>query len=92
MDTYGKWIEYQMTPEMNWRNIEIDDLRPISSFDISKNEQLGEAFNWKKTQPLSKLDHQQKGTKLNFLDFKLQINKCYHFIKVNKKGPDQNIF
>ena len=58
-----------MTTEMNWRNIDIDHVRPISSFDVSKDEELGEAFNWKNTQPLLKQDHQQKGTKF----FKLSI-------------------
>ena len=24
VDLYKKWIEFQMSPEMNWQNIEID--------------------------------------------------------------------
>ena len=48
-DTYRKWIEYQMIPEMNWLNIEIYHVRPISSFDISKDKELMEAFCWKNT-------------------------------------------
>ena len=27
--TYKKWIEFQMTPDMNWTNIEIDHVKPI---------------------------------------------------------------
>ena len=52
VETYRKEIEYQMTPDMIWDNIEIDHVRPISSFDISDDEQLKEAFNWRNTQPL----------------------------------------
>ena len=34
IDLYRKWIEFQMTDDMNWNNIEIDHLKPISSFDV----------------------------------------------------------
>ena len=51
-DTYKLWIEFQMAPEMNWSNIEIDHVKPISSFDISDDEQLKEAFNWRNAQLL----------------------------------------
>ena len=40
IETYKRWIECQMTPEINWSNIEIDHVRPISSFDISDDEQM----------------------------------------------------
>ena len=32
-----------MIPDMTWDNIEIDHVRPISSYDISDDEQLKEA-------------------------------------------------
>ena len=48
-ETYRKWIEWKMTPEMNWTNIEIDHKRAVCLFDVSKDEELKEAFNWKKT-------------------------------------------
>ena len=59
-DTYRKWIEFQMTPFRNWKKNDIDHARLISSFDISNDEKLKEAFCWKKTQPLLKENHQQK--------------------------------
>ena len=34
IDTYRKWIEYQMTPEMNCRNIEIDHMKPLCLFEM----------------------------------------------------------
>ena len=61
--TYKKWIEFQMTPEMNWGNIEIDHNKAICLLDLSKDEELREAFCWKNTQPLLRKDHQLKGTK-----------------------------
>ena len=42
--TYRKWIKYQMTPEMNWQNIESDHRKPIGMFDVSKDEELKEPF------------------------------------------------
>ena len=85
IETYKKRIEYQMTPEMNWSNIEVNHVKPICLFDVSKDEELGEAFNWKNTQPLLKHDHQQKGIKFNFLEYQLQFTKAYQFSKINKR-------
>ena len=45
IETYKKWLEFQFTPEMNWSNIEIDHVKPICMFDVSKDEELKEAFN-----------------------------------------------
>ena len=50
-DSYRKWIEYQFTPAMNWFNIGIDHVKPICSFDASKDEELKEAINCRNTQP-----------------------------------------
>ena len=61
IETYKRWIEYQMSPEMNWDNIHIDHVRCISSFDISKDEQLKEAFSYVNTQPLLKENNLKKG-------------------------------
>ena len=91
IDLYRKWLEFQFTPEMNWENIEIDHVKPICLFDISDDERLKEAFNWKNTQPLLKKDHQLKGRKINFLDYQLQFIKAYQFIKLNEERFNENI-
>ena len=77
-----------MTPEMNWNNIEIDHVKPICMFDISKENELKEAFCWKITQPLLKQDHQHKGTKYSFLDYQLQFIEAYQFLKLNEQEPN----
>ena len=66
INTYKKWIEFQMTPDMTWDNIEIDHIKAICMFDVSKDEELKEAFNWKNTQPLLKAHHKQRGAKFIF--------------------------
>ena len=83
IETYKKWIEWQMTPEMTWDNIEIDHVKAICLFDVSNDEQLKEAFNWRNTQPLLKRDHQQKGIKFNVLDYQNQFIKAYQFFELN---------
>ena len=91
IDLYRKWIEFQFTPEMNWFNIQIDHVKPICLFDVSKDEELKEAFRWENTQPLLKEVHARKGVKFNFLDYQLQFIKAYQFIKLNEKGPNEDI-
>ena len=76
VETYKKWIEFQMTEGMKWDNIHVDHVKPISSFDISNDDELLEAFNWKNTQPLFKKDNLSKGNKFNELDYRLQFIKA----------------
>ena len=90
IDLHKKWIEFQMTPEMNWSNIETDQVKAICMFNISDDEQLKEAFNWRNTHPLKK-GHQKKGTKNNSLDYQLQFIKAYQFIKLNEEGVNEHL-
>ena len=60
---------------MNWSKIEIHHVRPISSFDITNFEEMKEFFNSVNTQPLLKEVRSQKGTKFDFLDYRLQFKK-----------------
>ena len=53
-----------MTPDITWGNREIGHVKPICMFDVTKDEELREAFSRKNTQPLLKHDHQQKGYKI----------------------------
>ena len=92
IDLYRKWLEFQFTPDMTWDNIEIDHVKPICLFDVSKDEELREAFNWKNTQPLLREVHQQKGAKFNFLDYQLQFIKAYQFIRLNEERYNENFY
>ena len=77
---------------MNWSNIEVDHVKAICFFDVSKDEELKETFHWKNTQPLHKHDHQQKGIKFNFLDYQLQFIKAYQFLKINEEGLNLDFY
>ena len=81
--SYKKWIEFQFAPEMNWSNIAIDHVKPICMFDVTKDDELREAFSWKNIQPLLRHNHQQKGVKFNFLGYQHQFIKAYQFLRLN---------
>ena len=70
---------------MNWLNIEMDHVKPICLFDVSQDEELKEAFNWRNTQPLLKQDHQLKGINFKFLDYQLQFITANQFSNVNEE-------
>ena len=91
IDLYKKWIEFQFTPDMTWDNIEIDHVKPICLFNVSKDEELKEAFNWKNTRPLLKEVHQQKGTKFHFSNYQLQFIKAYQLNKLNEERFSEKI-
>ena len=89
--TYRKWIEWQMTPEMNWSKIEIDHVKPICMFDISNHEELGECFNWKKHSAVVKRYTSTGGRTFNFVDYQQQFIKAYQFLKLNEEGYNEGI-
>ena len=63
------------------------------SLDLSNDEELQEAFNWKNTHPLLEIDNLQKekGRQNILLKFSLQFVKAYRFLK-KKKKDDVKIF
>ena len=86
VETYGRWIEWQMIPEMNWSVIEIDHVMPICMFNVSKDDELKEAFSWKNTQSLIKEVHSQKRINFNFIDYQFQFIRLYQFLKLKEEG------
>ena len=86
VDLHRRWIESQMSTEMNSRNIHFDHVKPIVSFDISKDEELRENFPCKNTQAIIKTDNLPKSRKVDLLDYWLQFSKAYQFIRLNEEG------
>ena len=79
-----------MTPDMTWDNIQIDHVKAICMFDVSKDEELEEAFNWKNTHSPLKKYHQEKCTKFIFLNYQLQFIRAYQFFKLNEEKFNEN--
>ena len=70
---------------MNWGNIHLDHVKPISSFDILNDSELKKAFTWKNTQPLLKGDSLREGRIFILLDYILQFVKVSQFLKLNEQ-------
>ena len=68
-----------MTSDMNWNNIELDHVRPLSSFDLTDPEQLKEAAHFSNIQPLLKSDNRKKGSKYHEHDLVVQNEKVYDY-------------
>lgn len=60
------WLESQFQPEMSWKNYglwHIDHRKPLSSFDLTKMDQVKVACHWSNLQPLWALDNLSKGAR-----------------------------
>ena len=57
------YIEFLMSDDMNWGNIELDRVRPLSSFDLSDIEQLKEAAHYTNIQPILTKDNRSKNNR-----------------------------
>ena len=54
-----------MTTDMKWTNIELDHVRPLSSFNLTNTNQLKEVSLHSNLQPLLKRDNCSKGLKIS---------------------------
>lgn len=63
-----EYLEKMFKSDMNWENHgklwEIDHIIPISSFDLSREFEQIEAFNYKNLQPLYKIENRKKGSRV----------------------------
>ena len=74
-----------MTPELKWGNIEIDHVKPICMFDVSKDKKIERSVLLEKYSTTLKKDHQQKRTKLNILDYQLQFIEVHQFLNLHEE-------
>jgi len=64
---YVTYLESKFTSEMNWENQgiywEIDNIKTIYKFDLTKLNELSECFHYLNTQPLHWKDNREKSNK-----------------------------
>ena len=66
-----------MTPEMTWKNIDLDHVRPQSSIDLTDPIQLKEAAHFSNIQPLLKHDNMKKRANYHEHDLMVQNQNLY---------------
>lgn len=82
---FQDWIEFQLYDGMTMENYgkiwHIDHVKPCAKFDLSKEDQVMECFNWKNLRPLSATKNLEKNCKLLQFDILLQELKAKVFLK-----------
>ena len=68
-----------MSDGMSWNNIELDHVRPLSSFDLSDIEQLKEASHYSNIQPLLTKDNRSKSNRIHEHDIWSQSERLYDY-------------
>jgi hypothetical protein len=67
IEYYKQYLEQQFQYDMTWENHgklwEIDHIKPCAAFDLTKEEEQKQCFNYTNTQPLYKSDNRSKGDK-----------------------------
>lgn len=70
-EEYKGYLEKKFKKGMNWSNMggktgwQIDHIKPLVSFDLSKQSEQLKAFNFKNTQPMWAKDNRIKGPRYN---------------------------
>lgn len=68
-DFFLHWIEDNMTLDIKWEDYgktwHLDHIKPCSSYDLSKEEEIIKCFSWKNTIPLKASDNLLKHNKID---------------------------
>ena len=78
-EEFKDYIEFLMSPHMSWKNIDLDHVQPLSSYDLSDPIQLKEAAHFSNIQPLLKHDNRKKGSRYYEYDLMVQNEKVYEY-------------
>ena len=73
------YIEFLLTSDMSWKNIDLDHVQPLSSYDLTDPEQLKEAAHFSNIQPLLKRDNRKKGANYHEHDLMVQNQNLYEY-------------
>ena len=69
-ESFFSYITGKLFGGMTWENHgevwELDHIKPLASFDLTKEEDREKAFHWSNFQPLFKKDNRAKGSKLDW--------------------------
>ena len=64
LEFFKNWIEYQFDKNMNWKNHgdywHLDHIKPCASYDLSKQNEIYQCYNWTNLRPLNKEENIKK--------------------------------
>lgn len=87
---FKEWLEYQFDDKMNWENYgsywHMDHVKPCNSYDLSKDEDINECFNWKNYRPLEGIENIIKSDKV----IKSVINNHKNIVKKFLTGASKS--
>jgi len=81
-----KWFEFHFNDEIGWHNCRewhIDHVIPCSQFDLSKEEDQYQCFNWKNLRPCMANDNMKKSGKLIDEVCEKQQKMVSEFLNIN---------
>ncbi len=91
MEHLKAWFEFNFDDKMTWENQgqywHIDHIIPCASFDLTKEKELKECFNWKNLRPCEKINNICKGDKIDkniISEFKTKVQLFEKSLKVIK--------
>lgn len=84
---FKKWLEYQFDPQISWENYgslwDIDHVRPCSSFDLTKLDDIEMCFHWSNMQPLRKKENYSKNATVDVESIKRHQIIVQAFTSIN---------
>lgn len=87
---FQDWIEFQFDDNMTWQNCGLywhfDHVKPCSSFDLSRNEDIVQCFNWKNIRPLEAKENMSKNDKVCETILKQHAKIVESFVARRTKG------
>lgn len=91
-----KWFEYNFDEHMTWKNRgtywHINHIKPCSSFDLTKQEDIYKCYHWKNLRPLEKMENI---TKSDSIHEELIINfdaKSTQFLETITYTIEENLY
>ena len=93
--SFKKWIIHQLYGNMTVENYgtvwQIDHCLAVASFNLFDEIDIKKCFNWVNLRPMYVKDNIIKGNKIDIRLYLSQEIKDFHIIKLNEKGPNENI-
>jgi hypothetical protein len=65
IEQFKDFVENKMTPSMNWDNIHLDHIKPVSIFNLNDEEEFLKCCHYTNFQPLLAKDNLSKSSKWN---------------------------